>query len=204
MMLPTVARISASRRSTAFLHRRNFCSSQDDGNKNNETNNKIDDLLGDFKKKKEEQATKKAAKVKLAKPKEISPEERKKLDTRGVHPEAAAAAQSVSKHLAGNDERKTSKRIESDILKKLRSLAKETEKSKANAAGEDRSELSDLIGTFKVEKKKALNSFEIRRRVNEHLLRKLIQITYTSNQILKTIDLLDDNWRKFPSEMWFQ
>jgi hypothetical protein len=74
----------------------------------------------------------------------------------GVDPSLAAAATKVSQHL-GKDERSKSKRIESDILRQLKSITKETEVERKESGGGEKRDIAQLIGSFKVSNSKAGN-----------------------------------------------
>merc|ERR1719500_782435 len=73
----------------------------------------------------------------------------------GVDPDVAVAAHKVSTHLA-KDDRAETKRIESDLVKRLRNIAEDTDSSReAMAGGEKGTGLAQMLSTFKVDKGKS-------------------------------------------------
>ena len=113
-----------------------------------ESNAKLNDLL--LKLNEKRASTKKKEAIKMTKPNVMKDEDLDPVSVEGVEPEVVVAAHKVSSHLAKNDRVET-KRIESDLVKKLRNIAEDTDSNRdAMAGGEKGPDLAQMLSTFKV------------------------------------------------------
>ena len=113
-----------------------------------ESNAKLNDLL--LKLNEKRASSKQNEVVKMTKPNVMKEGDLDPVSMEGVDPDVAVAAHKVSTHLA-KDDRAETKRIESDLVKRLRNIAEDTDSSReAMAGGEKGTGLAQMLSTFKV------------------------------------------------------
>jgi len=117
-----------------------------------ESNAKLNDLL--LKLNEKRAASKQNEAIKMTKPNIVLEDDLDPVSMKGVDPEVVVAAHKVSTHLA-KDDRVETKRIESDLVKRLRTIAEDTDSNReAMAGGEKGPDLAQMLSTFKVDKGK--------------------------------------------------
>ena len=113
-----------------------------------ESNAKLNDLLLKLNEKRD--ASKQNEAIKMTKPNIVLEDDLDPVSMKGVDPEVVVAAHKVSTHLA-KDDRVETKRIESDLVKRLRTIAEDTDSNRdAMAGGEKGPDLAQMLSTFKV------------------------------------------------------
>ena len=113
-----------------------------------ESNAKLNDLL--LKLNEKRASSKQNEPMKMTKPNIMREEDLDPVSMEGVDPEVMVAAHKVSTHLA-KDDRAETKRIESDLVKRLRTIADDTDSNReAMAGGERGPDLAQMLSTFKV------------------------------------------------------
>ena len=113
-----------------------------------ESNAKLNDLL--LKLNEKRAASKQNEAIKMTKPNIVLEDDLDPVSVKGVEPDVIVAAHKVSTHLA-KDDRVETKRIESDLVKRLRTIAEDTDSNReAMAGGEKGPDLAQMLSTFKV------------------------------------------------------
>ena len=113
-----------------------------------ESNAKLNELL--LKLNEKRAASKQNEAIKMTKPNIVLEDDLDPVSVKGVDPEVVVAAHKVSTHLA-KDDRVETKRIESDLVKRLRTIAEDTDSNReAMAGGEKGPDLAQMLSTFKV------------------------------------------------------
>ena len=117
-------------------------------NVSEDSKKKLNDLLLKFNERRA--STKQNEAVRMARPNAVTEEDLEPVSMEGVDPDVAVAAHRVSRHLAKDDRGKT-KRIESDLVKRLKSIAEDTDSSQESmAGGEKGADIAQMLGSFKV------------------------------------------------------
>lgn len=113
-----------------------------------ERNAKLNDLL--LKLNEKRASSKQNEAIKMTKPNIMMEDDLDPVSMEGVDPDVVVAAHKVSTHLA-KDDRAETKRIESDLVKRLRTIAEDTDSNReAMAGGEKGPDLAQMLSTFKV------------------------------------------------------
>ena len=117
-------------------------------NINEESKKKLNDLLLKFNERRA--STKQNEAIKMTRPNAVTEEDLDPVSMEGVDPDVAVAAHRVSRHLA-KDDRGETKRIESDLVRRLRTIAEDTDSSRESmAGGEKGADIAQMLGSFKV------------------------------------------------------